>query len=91
MLIRKKRLNAIAHICPLLPDQIEQKENFLDESVYDIIQDISPNFNQSVDMCDFRGHYDDDRCSEFFLPILTEEGVCFTFNALNSHEIYTEE
>lgn len=30
------------------------------------------------------------QCNTTFRKILTEEGVCFTFNMLNSVDIYTE-
>lgn len=30
-------------------------------------------------------------CSKHFLPVLTEEGVCYTFNGLSPQEIYTSE
>ncbi|XP_031639854.1 uncharacterized protein LOC116351846 [Contarinia nasturtii] len=60
---------------------------FANETVYDSMQEIAP--DDIVSFCwwrmlNFKG-------SEMFTPILTEEGLCFAFNALSSHEIYTKE
>lgn len=45
------RLNALAHICPLLTHTIAYKENFANESIYDIILDISPEIPKSMLGC----------------------------------------
>lgn len=87
---RKSRFDAMSHICPLLTEHTRFVNDFMDESIYSIIQEVSPDFNNSVVDCDFKGMYRKP-CSGALLPILTEEGVCFTFNALNSRDIYTDE
>lgn len=83
------RLNAMAHICPMLPHLATYKDNFTDETIYDTIQDIAPKIRQSVDRCHWQYRFKN--CSELFVPVFTEDGLCFTFNALNSNEIYTDE
>lgn len=83
------RLNALAHICPILPHLIPYNDNFTDESIYDTIQDIAPSIRQSTMGCMWQRRVA--KCFEIFSPVLTEEGLCFAFNAQNSHEIYTDE
>lgn len=58
--------------------------------IYDVLMDISPTFNDTVINCKWH----DSRkcgCRDYIVPVFTTEGVCFAFNALNSHDIYTEE
>lgn len=83
------RLNALTHICPILPHLITWNDSFTDESIYDTIQNIAPYLHPSETRCLWTRYLKP--CSELFVPVLTEDGICFTFNALNSHEIYTDE
>lgn len=53
---------------------------------------MSLQLTETIDMVKWQNtvvHYIDR--SEFIFSVLTEVGLCFTFNALNSYEIYTEE
>lgn len=82
-------MKAGAHVCdPFLVEDFNLEQIHTGNSVYNIINDISPTFNDTMRLCKWRHKID--FCSAYFVPILTEEGVCFTFNALNSRDIYTE-
>lgn len=84
------RLNALTHVCPLLAENIPfDGSYFSNESLYDTIQDISLQKESSIVYCGW--FKQDDMCLKNIVPVLTEDGLCFTLNALNSHEIYTTE
>lgn len=64
-------------------------EKYANDSIYDIIQEIAPNLEDSMFACKWQDRFVP--CSQLVVPILTENGLCFTFNAINSHEIYSDE
>lgn len=84
-----EHLIALSHICDLKTfGGFEVGKNFTDAVLIQQINDISIKLNDSLHYCNW--HYKDKKCFELFRPILTEEGICFTFNSLNSRDIYSK-
>lgn len=82
-------METVANICNRPLVDYYQRTNFTDESIFRIIQDVALSLNDTMLYCEWRGM--GNFCTALFQPILTEEGVCFSFNDLNSRDIYTEE
>lgn len=55
------------------------------ESIYQTIQSIGPDQSSVVVFATWIGQI------AHFKPILTGEGFCYTYNSLNSRDIYTNE
>ena len=83
------RLSKIVHVCRALPKVIPYKQDFADEDIFGVIEDLAPNVEQITRSCSWKGAIIN--CSEYLKPILTILGVCFAFNGLNSRDIYTDE
>lgn len=47
---------------------------------------VAPTLSEIFYKCEWQGHQRN--CPELFQEIITEEGVCFTFNFLNAPEVY---
>lgn len=85
-------MNAVIQICEQkYVDDINYDifQNFSDNSIIDILREIAPKYVDSVLHCTWL--YGSEECSHVFEPIITEEGICFAFNALNSRDVYTDE
>lgn len=78
-------MEAVCLICDIAT---RKRSNFTDDSIYNIIQEIAPDISDVVSWCTWR---QEDFCLFSLSSIITAEGVCFAFNNLNSHEIYTDE
>lgn len=76
-----------AHMCS--PSNFQIGGNKTDGRIYDILKDIAPTFNDAMFFCKWRNDFLN--CTELFKPTLTEEGYCYTFNNLNTKDIYTDE
>lgn len=79
-------MKALANICGTIPPDTD---NFSDDSIYHTIRDISISSNDMIDYSSWQTSYKS--LALTFHPLFTAEGICFSFNDLNSHEIYTDE
>lgn len=53
------------------------------------MRDMAPTCIDTFSYCQWRNRVRP--CHELFKPVFTEKGLCFAFNALNSHETFTNE
>lgn len=84
------RMEAVIQLCDAhTVDNFKIGTAHTNGTLFDIIKDIAPTYNDTMFYCKWRN--EDNFCDAFFRPILTEEGVCYTFNALNSRDIYKKE
>lgn len=65
-------------------------KNYETEGIYQFLEDMAPKLSRTILMMHWQNKMEFTR-SEYFVPVLAENGLCFTFNALNSREIYTEQ
>ncbi|XP_037031858.1 pickpocket protein 28-like isoform X2 [Bradysia coprophila] len=81
---------AVVQICDShLTDGFEVGTNFTNSSITDLLRDTAPSSNDTLFICKFRNTVD--YCQKYFEEIMTEEGLCFTFNVLNGSELYNED
>lgn len=74
------------HICS--KEFIDSAEDLVvprTESIYETIRKISPERSSTIVFSTWLGQV------EHLQPIFTGEGLCYTFNSINSREIYTDE
>lgn len=82
-------LIALTHICDFKAFGLFGiGKNTTDADLIREMNKISIKLNDSLVECKWRSEYED--CSKHFQPILTEDGICFTFNSLNSRDIYSD-
>lgn len=55
----------------------------------DYLRELSPTLDDVFSYCEFGNKLFS--CEELFSEIITEEGLCYTFNILNSTELFEEE
>ena len=83
-------MRALAHLCTSdIIDYFSLGEDFANASIYKTMRDMALPLDDVAPDCKFGRLFSS--CDWFLKPSVTDEGVCFTFNALNSNEIYTNE
>lgn len=59
-----------------------------DEKFYRVAKRYAPTLNDVLQDCSWRRY--SRPCSELFNEVLTDDGICFSFNLLNASELYNE-
>lgn len=81
-------MKTLAHVCPVLYEQLEYRDGYMNESIFDVIRDVSIDVSESMVGC-YNG-ISQTNCLNSFVDVITDDGLCHTYNALNSHQIYTD-
>lgn len=58
-------------------------------TIVDTLEELKVEMNSSIFQCKWRNDFKN--CSDILVPILTEEGMCFTFNTLSTKELFRAE
>lgn len=64
-------------------------DNFSDNKILSTINNLAPKFEDIMEFCRFAD--ESQSCHKFLYPIITEEGMCYTFNGLSINEIVTDQ
>lgn len=90
MNFRLSRMEALLHVCNFREPNLNYFHGkYTDETIFDTIKQIAPSFSDSMGNCEWQHKIYS--CTEIFTTVVTDEGFCFQFNALNAHEIFTDE
>lgn len=83
------RLDASFTVCDAHLASTEFGLNQTDgKNLIDILQILMPQFD-TFEKCRWRNK--DQKCEELFHKYITDDGVCYSFNALSSKEIFKTE
>lgn len=82
---RINRYEALLHVCFKEVMDMDGVEVPRTETIYETLQDLGVERTSVVAFATFLGQI------AHFHPIFTGEGLCFTFNSINSMEIYSDE
>lgn len=87
---KKILFTSVAQMCYKRTYQIEELDgNITYRNIHAQIKSVSPTSREMLTRCEWANQHFN--CRKIFQEILTDEGICFTFNMLNASEIYREE
>lgn len=82
-------LNSLYQVCKHYPFPYLQKNKELSANCSDILNELTIRFDDVFGDCTWRGF--ESYCENLFHKILTDEGVCWTFNMLDHSELFNEQ
>jgi amiloride-sensitive sodium channel len=91
-----KKLSALSHVCAHHVYDNEVKKilnNFTttdDFNVLDELNDISYAFEDIFDKCRY-GSWKYEKCEKYFYKMLTDDGICYTFNMMDYNDYINNE
>lgn len=84
-----QRLEALAQICGIQVFKTDINSGLSVSKIVPMLESLAAPMNETVLFCAVSNSVLP--CGEFFKEIITEEGICYTFNMLNASEIFNHE
>ncbi|XP_072394413.1 pickpocket protein 28-like [Diabrotica undecimpunctata] len=56
------------------------------EDIYSFLDWVQPDFFSTISHCQYMGY--EENCTDLFTPIITDEGICYSFNILDRSQIF---
>ncbi|XP_072397815.1 pickpocket protein 28-like [Diabrotica undecimpunctata] len=79
-------LNYISLICNGGPHLNVAKGKFIDENIYEVLAKVQ--FTSPLSFCKYMGKLV--ACDEIFEPIITDDGICYSFNVLDKSDLFRD-
>ncbi|XP_037047236.1 pickpocket protein 28-like [Bradysia coprophila] len=86
-----RKMVAVLQLCSdSLNEELNEtgRYNFTDNKIFEIIKEVAPSFDETLVNCKFQNR--EEHCRDYFEEVITEEGLCYTFNSLEPTQIYRE-
>lgn len=61
---------------------------FTDDEILEFFEEVQPKFLEDSFDCKFLGF--NFNCSELFVPVLTDDGICYTFNIVDRTQLLSD-
>ncbi|RZC37836.1 ASC domain containing protein [Asbolus verrucosus] len=84
----EKYLQIMSLLCDDYDFETEAGNNSFINDYFDVLDEIKPDFLGNAINCKLMG--DDYDCKDLFVPIMTDEGVCYSFNILDRGQIFND-
>ncbi|RZB38940.1 ASC domain containing protein [Asbolus verrucosus] len=84
----EKYLQIMSLLCDDYDFETEAGNNSFINDYFDVLDEIKPDFLGNAINCKLLG--DDYDCKDLFVPIMTDEGVCYSFNILDRRHIFND-
>ncbi|XP_077285587.1 pickpocket protein 28-like isoform X2 [Arctopsyche grandis] len=68
---------------------LQTGNKFTDHKTIDLLKNVAPQFEEMMWHCKWKSKIEN--CSKIFSPVMTEEGLCFSFNMLDAEELFRKE
>ncbi|KAF2898775.1 hypothetical protein ILUMI_07400, partial [Ignelater luminosus] len=89
IIFRAMEFEYMSLICDTPTKLLNQSLLTVDERALDFITEVAPDFKRSIYKVSFLGRSYNDPL-ELFSPIITNDGVCYTFNLMDRSEIFKD-
>ncbi|KAH0814955.1 hypothetical protein GEV33_007836 [Tenebrio molitor] len=84
----ERKFGYLSFVCDKKPGLVYRSGKYAGEDMLEFLESVQPNFYEGASNCKYLGvRYN---CSELFVPILTDDGICYTFNIVDRTQLLSD-